>query len=52
MLIVITVVGVLLAVLVPRYGTIAAAMNVHSAKQEISSMLSQARALQSSASGR
>ena len=44
MLIVITVVGVLLAVLVPRYGTIAAAMNVHSAKQEISSMLSQARA--------
>ena len=44
MLIVITVVGVLLAVLVPRYGKIAASMNVHSAKQEISSVLSQARA--------
>jgi type IV fimbrial biogenesis protein FimT len=44
MLIVITIVGVLLSVLVPRYGTIAASMNVHSAKQEIASMLSQARA--------
>lgn len=44
MLIVITIVGVLLAVLVPRYGKIAAGMNVHSAKQEIASMLSQARA--------
>lgn len=40
---VITIVGVLLAVLVPRYNTIANAMNVHSARQELAEMLTQAR---------
>ena len=43
-LIVITIVGILLGVVVPRYGTIAGAMGVHSAKQEIGSMLAQGRA--------
>jgi prepilin-type N-terminal cleavage/methylation domain-containing protein len=44
MLIVITIVGVLLAVVVPRYGAISGAMSVHSAKQELGSMLAQGRA--------
>ena len=43
-LIVISIVGVLLAVVVPRYGMISGAMQVHSAKQEISSLLVQGRA--------
>ena len=43
-LVVITIVGILLSVVVPRYGSVAAAMRVHSAKQEMSSMLTQARA--------
>ena len=43
-LIVISIVGVLLAVVVPRYGMISGAMQVHSAKQEISSLLAQGRA--------
>jgi prepilin-type N-terminal cleavage/methylation domain-containing protein len=44
MLIVITIAGVLLGVVVPRYGPIASAMSVHSAKQELGSMLAQGRA--------
>ena len=40
---VITIVGVLLAVLVPRYNTVANAMNVRSARQVIAEMLTQAR---------
>src|SRR2546421_12044062 len=43
-LMVITIVGILLAVVVPRYGTVAGAMSVHSAKQEIGSLLTQGRA--------
>jgi len=43
-LVVITIVGILLSVVVPRYGSVAAAMRVHSAKQEMASMLTQARA--------
>jgi prepilin-type N-terminal cleavage/methylation domain-containing protein len=43
-LMVITIVGILLAVVVPRYGSIARAMNVHSAKQEMATMLAQGRA--------
>ena len=43
-LIVITIVGVLLGVVVPRYGAIAGAMQVHSAKQEIGALLAQGRA--------
>lgn len=43
-LIVITIVGILLAVVVPRYGSISAAMNVHSAKQEMATLLAQGRA--------
>jgi prepilin-type N-terminal cleavage/methylation domain-containing protein len=43
-LMVITIVGVLLAVVVPRYGTITNGMKVHSAKQEIGAMLAQGRA--------
>jgi prepilin-type N-terminal cleavage/methylation domain-containing protein len=41
---VITIVGILLGVIVPRYGRISGAMSVHSAKQEIAAMLSQGRA--------
>jgi prepilin-type N-terminal cleavage/methylation domain-containing protein len=43
-LMVITIVGVLLGVVVPRYGAIAGAMQVHSAKQEIGALLAQGRA--------
>jgi prepilin-type N-terminal cleavage/methylation domain-containing protein len=43
-LMVITIVGVLLGVVVPRYGAISAAMQVHSARQEIASLLTQGRA--------
>jgi prepilin-type N-terminal cleavage/methylation domain-containing protein len=43
-LVVITIVGVLLGVVVPRYGRISGAMQVHSAKQEIASLLTQGRA--------
>jgi type II secretion system protein H len=43
-LIVITIVGILLAVVVPRYGSVSAAMNVHSAKQEMATLLAQGRA--------
>src|SRR3954470_15953638 len=43
-LMVITIVGVLLGVVVPRYGAISGAMSVHSAKQELASMLAQGRA--------
>jgi len=43
-LIVITIVGILLAVVVPRYGRISSAMNVHSAKQEMATLLAQGRA--------
>jgi prepilin-type N-terminal cleavage/methylation domain-containing protein len=43
-LMVITIVGVLLGVVVPRYGNISGAMRVHSAKQEIGSLLAQGRA--------
>lgn len=44
MLVVITIVGILLGVVVPRYGAIAGSMKVHSAKQEMSTLLTQARA--------
>jgi prepilin-type N-terminal cleavage/methylation domain-containing protein len=44
LLMVITIVGVLLGVVVPRYGRISSAMQVHSAKQEIASLLAQGRA--------
>jgi prepilin-type N-terminal cleavage/methylation domain-containing protein len=44
LLIVLSIVGVLLAVVVPRYGAISGAMKVHSAKQEIATMLAQGRA--------
>jgi len=43
-LMVITIVGILLGVVVPRYGAISGAMSVHSAKQELGSMLAQGRA--------
>jgi prepilin-type N-terminal cleavage/methylation domain-containing protein len=43
-LMVITIVGVLLGVVVPRYGAISGGMNVHSAKQEIGALLAQGRA--------
>jgi type IV fimbrial biogenesis protein FimT len=43
-LMVITIVGVLLSIVVPRYGAITGGMNVHSAKQEIGSLLTQGRA--------
>jgi prepilin-type N-terminal cleavage/methylation domain-containing protein len=43
-LIVITIVGILLGVVVPRYGAISGAMSVHSAKQELGSLLAQGRA--------
>jgi prepilin-type N-terminal cleavage/methylation domain-containing protein len=43
-LMVITIVGILLGVVVPRYGAISAGMSVHSAKQELGSMLAQGRA--------
>ncbi|MEP7065331.1 MAG: prepilin-type N-terminal cleavage/methylation domain-containing protein [Gemmatimonadota bacterium] len=43
-LMVITIVGVLLGVVVPRYGAISGAMQVHSAKQEIGALLAQGRA--------
>lgn len=43
-LMVITIVGILLAVVVPRYGAISGAMSVHSAKQELGSILAQGRA--------
>ena len=43
-LIVITIVGILLGIVVPRYGSIAAAMNVRSAKQEMATLLAQGRA--------
>jgi prepilin-type N-terminal cleavage/methylation domain-containing protein len=43
-LIVITIVGILLGVVVPRYGRISGAMSVHSAKQELASLLAQGRA--------
>ncbi|MDB4911082.1 MAG: hypothetical protein JWO39_1905 [Gemmatimonadetes bacterium] len=43
-LMVITIVGILLGVIVPRYGRISGAMQVHSAKQEIASLLTQGRA--------
>jgi prepilin-type N-terminal cleavage/methylation domain-containing protein len=43
-LVVLTIVGVLLGVVVPRYGSVAAAMRVHSAKQVMSTLLSQGRA--------
>ncbi|MDB4915356.1 MAG: hypothetical protein JWM95_3000 [Gemmatimonadetes bacterium] len=43
-LMVMTIVGILLAVVVPRYGRISGAMQVHSAKQEIASLLTQGRA--------
>jgi len=41
---VITIVGILLTILVPRYGAISGAMSVHSAKQELGSILAQGRA--------
>jgi Tfp pilus assembly protein FimT len=41
---VITIVGILLGVVVPRYGKISGAMQVHSAKQEVATLLSQGRA--------
>jgi prepilin-type N-terminal cleavage/methylation domain-containing protein len=44
LLMVITIVGVLLGLVVPRYGRISAAMQVHSAKQQIATLLSQGRA--------
>jgi prepilin-type N-terminal cleavage/methylation domain-containing protein len=44
MLIVITIVGILLGVVVPRYGTISNTMQLHSAKQELGSLLAQGRA--------
>jgi prepilin-type N-terminal cleavage/methylation domain-containing protein len=44
LLMVITIVGVLLGVVVPRYGRISAAMQVHSAKQVVATLLSQGRA--------
>jgi prepilin-type N-terminal cleavage/methylation domain-containing protein len=43
-LMVITIVGILLGVVVPRYGAISGAMQVHSAKQEIAALLTQGRA--------
>ena len=43
-LMVITIVGILLGVVVPRYGKISGAMQVHSAKQEVATLLSQGRA--------
>lgn len=43
-LMVITIVGILLGVVVPRYGAISGGMSVHSAKQELGSMLAQGRA--------
>jgi len=43
-LMVITIVGILLTILVPRYGAISGAMSVHSAKQELGSILAQGRA--------
>ncbi|MEO6211275.1 MAG: GspH/FimT family pseudopilin [Gemmatimonadaceae bacterium] len=43
-LIVITIVGILLVVVVPRYGSLSAAMNVHSSKQEMATLLAQGRA--------
>ncbi len=44
LLIVICIAGVLLAVVVPRYGKVAGAMNVRSAKHEMASLLTQGRA--------
>jgi prepilin-type N-terminal cleavage/methylation domain-containing protein len=43
-LVVMTIVGILLGVVVPRYGSVAAAMRVHSAKQVMATMLSRGRA--------
>jgi len=43
-LVVLTIVGVLLGVVVPRYGSVAAAMRVHSARQEMATLLTQGRA--------
>ena len=43
-LMVITIVGILLGVVVPRYGAVSGAMSVHSAKQELGSILAQGRA--------
>ena len=43
-LMVITIVGILLGVVVPRYGAVSGAMSVHSAKQELGSLLAQGRA--------
>ncbi|MBK5186784.1 MAG: type II secretion system protein [Gemmatimonadaceae bacterium] len=44
-LIVLTIVGILLGVAIPRYGSVTGAMKVRSAKQEIASLLSQGRAM-------
>ena len=43
-LVVMTIVGILLGVLVPRYGSVAAAMRVHSAKQVMATTLTRGRA--------
>jgi prepilin-type N-terminal cleavage/methylation domain-containing protein len=43
-LMVITIIGILLGVVVPRYGAVAGAMQVHSARQEIAALLTQGRA--------
>jgi prepilin-type N-terminal cleavage/methylation domain-containing protein len=43
-LMVVAIVGILLAVVVPKYGSIASTMNVRSAKQEMATLLAQGRA--------